>query len=89
MENVAKEGNYILKDFNKNKEGLSDKHSILCIVYVDREGAEHESFLIWRSGKTMKSRSLGSTRGDYSVQGIVDFAKLMTKADEILFERKF
>ena len=87
MEDIAKEGSYVLKDFNKDKEGKSGKHSILCIVYIGLGGTEFESCLIWRTGKTMKSRSLGSTRGDGSMQGIFDFANLMSKAEDILFEK--
>lgn len=86
MEELMRDGDLALKDFDGNDLDPITNDRLYCIVYVDADGSEHELMLLWRRGKTLRSRSLPGEHGGFetSVANLTSLMRLVKEANRLL-----
>ena len=84
-ENIMRDGDFVLCDYDC-ADGDADKAKHLyCIAYIKGE-EEHEVMLIWKRGRVIRSRSIGSSLAAYrcNAANVVSFSRLLSAAQDLL-----
>lgn len=82
---IAVEGDMRLHDLDRLDKDERMDNRVYCISHKDSHGVYNDLMIVWRRGETIRSVSIGhDPECGLDVRNIMDFAKCLTKAHELL-----